>query len=66
VRWLLFSVYVPPAIHAAVIVFGRMHLFGYEGDALDFLPWEKDILMSLVILVPGMTGASALHRWAAK
>jgi hypothetical protein len=42
-----------------------MHLGG-EWDTLDFLPWEKDILMSLVIMVPGLTGASAFHRWATK
>lgn len=63
VKWLLVAVYVPPALHAAAIVFGRMHV-PYVPDVLDFLPWERDIVMSLVILVPGMTGAGALHKWA--
>lgn len=66
VKWLLALTYIPVALHSAVIVFGRMHVFGYEGNAMDFLPWERDILMSLVIMVPGMTGASALQKWASK
>lgn len=64
-RWILFSVYFPPAAHAATIIAGLMRIGG-EWNTLPLSSWEENILLSLVILVPGTISANALHNWASK
>ena len=61
VRILLFMMYAPCILHLCVIVLGRMHFIDF--DVLDFLDWEKQIILSLVILVPAQSGVGAFTRW---
>ena len=64
VRVLLFLMYAPCILHLCVIVLGRMHFIDF--DVLDFLDWEKQIILSLVILVPAQSGVGAFTRWLHK
>ena len=61
VRILLFLLYAPCILHLAVIVLGRIHFIDW--DVMDFLDWEKQIILSLVILVPAQSGVGAFTRW---
>jgi hypothetical protein len=64
VRILLFMMYAPCILHLCVIVLGRIHFIDF--DVLDFLDWEKQIILSLVILVPAQSGVGAFTRWLHK
>jgi hypothetical protein len=64
VRILLFMLYSPVILHCCVIVLGRIHFI--QWDVLDFLPWELDIVKSLVILVPTVTVAGGFTSWLHK
>jgi hypothetical protein len=64
VRILLFMMYAPCILHLCVIVLGRMHFIAW--DVMDFLDWEKQIILSLVILVPAQSGVGAFTRWVHK
>ena len=64
VRVLLFMLYSPVILHSLVIVLGRIHFIDW--DVLDFLPWEQDIVKSLVIFVPSVTVAGGFTSWLHK
>ena len=64
VRFLLIMLYSPVIVHAAVIVLGRIHFINW--DVLDFLDWERQIVLSLVILVPSVKVADGFTSWLHK
>ena len=64
VRILLFLMYAPYILHLSVIVLGRIHFIDW--DVMDFRDWEKQIILSLVILVPAQSGLGAFTRWLHK
>ena len=64
IRILLGMLYSPVIIHALVIVLGRIHFI--QWDVMDFLPWELDIVKSLVILVSSTTLTGGFTAWLHK